>query len=93
MLLSKPAAPARRSNSVSSWTSCVARARRPPPDHRRNSSASFSKAARPDVAEPLYEAFCEALREQGVEVATGSFRARMVVELANDGPVTVLLET
>jgi D-aminoacyl-tRNA deacylase len=62
-------------------------------DTAKGNRPSFSKAARPDVAEPLYEAFCEALREQGVEVATGSFRARMVVELANDGPVTVLLET
>jgi D-aminoacyl-tRNA deacylase len=62
-------------------------------DTAKGNRPSFSKAARPDVAEPLYEAFCEALREQGVEVATGSFRARMVVELANDGPVTILLET
>ena len=52
---------------------------------------SFSGAARPEVAEPLYERFCEALRGLGVEVATGVFGARMAVELVNDGPVTIVL--
>jgi D-tyrosyl-tRNA(Tyr) deacylase len=46
----------------------------------------------PGKAEPLYEHFCEALRELGVEVATGVFGARMTVEIANDGPVTIVLE-
>jgi D-tyrosyl-tRNA(Tyr) deacylase len=53
---------------------------------------SFSAAAPPEEAEPLYEAFCTALRDLGVRVATGEFGARMAVELVNDGPVTVVLE-
>ncbi len=52
---------------------------------------SFTEAAPPDEAEPLYEAFCEALRKQGVRVATGLFGARMAVELVNEGPVTIVL--
>jgi D-tyrosyl-tRNA(Tyr) deacylase len=64
-------------------------------DSRRQKGTrpDFSKAARPEVAEPLYEAFCHALRELGVPVQTGSFGARMAVELVNDGPVTIILET
>jgi D-tyrosyl-tRNA(Tyr) deacylase len=54
---------------------------------------SFSEAAPPEEAEPLYQAFCEALRELGVRVATGVFGACMAVELANDGPVTLVIET
>ena len=53
---------------------------------------SFSDAAPPERAEPLYGRFCEALRGLGVEVATGRFGARMAVELVNDGPVTIVLE-
>ena len=53
---------------------------------------SFTDAARPELAEPLYDAFCEALRAEGVRVATGLFGARMSVELANDGPVTIVLD-
>ncbi len=53
---------------------------------------SFSDAAPPDLAELLYERFCVALRELGVPVEAGVFGARMRVELANDGPVTILLE-
>ena len=52
----------------------------------------FSKAARPEVAEPLYERFCKALCEQGVPVQTGVFGARMQVSLVNDGPVTIILD-
>ena len=52
----------------------------------------FSQAAPREQAEPLYEAFCQALRDLGVPVATGEFGARMQVELVNDGPVTILLE-
>jgi D-tyrosyl-tRNA(Tyr) deacylase len=44
------------------------------------------------LAEPLYKAFCEALRELGVPVQTGHFGARMSVELVNEGPVTIVLE-
>jgi D-tyrosyl-tRNA(Tyr) deacylase len=61
-------------------------------DTSRGNRPSFSGAARPEQAEPLYERFCEALRELGVEVATGVFGARMEVALANDGPVTVVLD-
>ncbi|HSC50450.1 MAG TPA: D-aminoacyl-tRNA deacylase [Gaiellaceae bacterium] len=53
---------------------------------------SFTEAAPPELAGPLYEAFCAELRSFGVEVATGRFGARMAVELVNDGPVTILLE-
>jgi D-tyrosyl-tRNA(Tyr) deacylase len=53
---------------------------------------SFSGAARPDLAEPLYERFAQALRALGVHVETGVFGARMAVELVNDGPVTIVLE-
>jgi D-tyrosyl-tRNA(Tyr) deacylase len=54
---------------------------------------SFSHAARPEGAEPLYKAFCGALEDHGLEVARGVFGAQMSVELANDGPVTIVLET
>ncbi len=53
---------------------------------------SFTAAATPETAEPLYESFCAALRELGVAVETGVFGARMEVELVNDGPVTITLE-
>jgi D-aminoacyl-tRNA deacylase len=53
---------------------------------------SFTEAAPPEQAEPLYEAFCAALRGLGVEVATGVFGARMNVALVNDGPVTIVLD-
>jgi len=61
-------------------------------DTAKGNRPSFSGAAPPEEAEPLYEAFCEALRELGVEVATGVFGARMALELVNDGPVTIVLE-
>ncbi len=53
---------------------------------------SFTGAAPPAVAEPLYEAFATALKMLGVPVATGRFGADMLVELANDGPVTFVLD-
>ena len=62
-------------------------------DTSRGNRPSFSGAARPEQAEPLYERFCEALRELGVQVETGSFGARMAVDLVNDGPVTLVLDT
>ena len=61
-------------------------------DTRKGNRPSFSDAARPEVAEPLYERFCTALRDLGVAVQTGTFGARMEVALVNDGPVTVILE-
>jgi D-aminoacyl-tRNA deacylase len=60
---------------------------------QKGTRPDFSKAARPEVAEPLYEAFCDALGELGVPVQTGIFGARMAVALVNDGPVTIILET
>ena len=61
-------------------------------DTAKGNRPSFSRAARPEKAEPLYERFCDALRALGIEVATGAFGARMQVELVNDGPVTILLD-
>lgn len=62
-------------------------------DTRRGNRPSFAAAARPEVAEPLYERFCAALEAEGVRVARGVFGARMEVSLVNDGPVTVVLDT
>jgi D-aminoacyl-tRNA deacylase len=53
---------------------------------------SFSEAAPPEQAAPLYEEFCAALRELGIRIETGVFGARMAVELVNDGPVTIVLD-
>lgn len=61
-------------------------------DTARGNRPSFSDAARPETAEPLYDAFCAELRALGVEVETGVFGARMQVELVNDGPVTIVLD-
>jgi D-tyrosyl-tRNA(Tyr) deacylase len=61
-------------------------------DTAKGNRPSFSAAARPEVAEPLYERFAQALRELGLNVETGVFGARMSVELVNDGPVTIVLE-
>ena len=54
---------------------------------------SFIGAARPEVSEPLYEFFCEKLREKGVEVQTGEFGADMKVSVLNDGPVTLVIDS
>jgi len=63
-------------------------------DSRRQKGTrpDFSNAARPEVAEPLYEHFVQALRDLGVPVQTGVFGARMEVSLINDGPVTIILD-
>jgi D-aminoacyl-tRNA deacylase len=61
-------------------------------DTAKGNRPSFTDAAPPEQAEPLYEDFCSALRELGVEVATGRFGARMAVDLVNDGPVTIVLD-
>jgi D-tyrosyl-tRNA(Tyr) deacylase len=61
-------------------------------DTGRGNRPSFDGAARPERAEPLYERFCAALRGLGVPVETGVFGARMRIELANDGPVTIVLD-
>ena len=59
---------------------------------QKGTRPDFSKAARPEVAEPLYEHFVQALRDLGVPVQTGVFGARMEVSLVNDGPVTIVLD-
>ena len=61
-------------------------------DTAKGNRPSFAAAARPELAEPLYERFCAALRDVGVHVETGVFGARMQVELVNDGPVTIVVE-
>jgi D-aminoacyl-tRNA deacylase len=61
-------------------------------DTAKGNRPSFSDAAPPDAAEPVYEAFVAALRALGVEVTTGAFGARMRVELVNDGPVTIVID-
>ena len=60
-------------------------------DTTQGNRPSFSDAAPPEQAEPLYEVFCTSLRALGVVVQTGLFGARMQVELLNDGPVTLVL--
>jgi D-aminoacyl-tRNA deacylase len=62
-------------------------------DTRRGRRPGFTGAAPPDLAERLYERFADALRELGVAVATGRFGAVMAVELVNDGPFTIWLDT
>jgi D-tyrosyl-tRNA(Tyr) deacylase len=59
---------------------------------RKGNRPSFTGAARPEVAEPIYERFCAALGEFGLPVEKGVFGARMELELANDGPVTIVLD-
>jgi D-tyrosyl-tRNA(Tyr) deacylase len=61
-------------------------------DTAKGHRPSFTNAAPPEQAEPHYQTFCSALRALGVPVETGVFGARMVVELVNDGPVTLVLE-
>lgn len=62
-------------------------------DCRRGRRPSFVQAAAPGVAEPLYAAFVTALEQTGIRVAQGRFGAHMLVEIHNDGPVTVLVES
>jgi D-tyrosyl-tRNA(Tyr) deacylase len=60
-------------------------------DTAKGNRPSFTEAAPPELAEPLYERFCAELRTRGVPVAQGAFGAKMAVELVNDGPVTIVL--
>ena len=62
-------------------------------DTRRGRRPGFTGAAPPDLAERLYQRFAATLRELGIEVATGRFGAGMAVELVNDGPFTIWLDT
>jgi D-tyrosyl-tRNA(Tyr) deacylase len=59
---------------------------------QKGNRPDFSKAARPEAAEPLYKRFADALRAEGVPVETGVFGARMELSLVNDGPVTIVLD-
>jgi D-aminoacyl-tRNA deacylase len=61
-------------------------------DTAKGNRPSFTEAAPPEQAQPLYERFCEALAAEGVQVARGVFGAKMHVELVNDGPVTIVLD-
>jgi D-aminoacyl-tRNA deacylase len=70
---------------VSQFTLCA--------DVRKGNRPSFIRAAPPELANPLYARFCDALAAQGVPVARGEFAAYMAVRLTNDGPVTIWLDT
>ena len=61
-------------------------------DTGKGNRPSFTDAAPPERAEPLYERFCSALAGEGVRVSRGVFGARMEVSLVNDGPVTIVLD-
>jgi len=62
-------------------------------DARGQRRPSFISAAGPELAKRLYEDFCDALRQRGITVATGVFQAMMSVELVNEGPVTILVDS
>lgn len=62
-------------------------------DVRKGRRPSWAKAAPPAVAEPMVDAFCETMRSLGFRVETGVFGAEMAVELVNDGPVTIWLDS
>ncbi len=62
-------------------------------DTRKGRRPSFDSAMAPDLAEPMFERFCETLEGLGVRVARGVFRAHMHVRLLNDGPVTLVLDS
>ena len=62
-------------------------------DARRGKRPSFTEAMQPDRAYELFDALCDRMRSLGVGVETGRFRTHMRVEIANDGPVTILLDT
>jgi D-tyrosyl-tRNA(Tyr) deacylase len=62
-------------------------------DCRKGRRPSFDQAARPELARELYEAFVAATRDLGVDTETGRFQEHMLVDLTNDGPVTLLLDS
>lgn len=62
-------------------------------DCRKGKRPSFIKAARPEPANELYQSFVSACREKGVQVAEGRFQTHMLVEIENDGPVTILIDS
>jgi D-tyrosyl-tRNA(Tyr) deacylase len=62
-------------------------------DARKGTRPGFIDAARPEVAQPLYARFCALVRERGIDVQEGVFRATMQVRIVNEGPVTLLLDS
>jgi D-aminoacyl-tRNA deacylase len=62
-------------------------------DCRKGRRPDFTAAARPELAERIYQVYIDAVAEQGVPVATGRFRQNMEVELVNDGPVTLIVDS
>jgi D-tyrosyl-tRNA(Tyr) deacylase len=62
-------------------------------DCRKGRRPSFIKAARPEAAEPLFDRFLHAIRSRGIAVETGRFGAHMRIELVNDGPVTLVIDS
>ena len=62
-------------------------------DCRKGRRPDFTSAAPPEVAKGLYEKFIEKVKARGVEVKSGEFQARMLIDIHNDGPVTILIET
>jgi D-tyrosyl-tRNA(Tyr) deacylase len=61
-------------------------------DTRKGNRPTFTRAAPPEEADPIYRCFCDALAAEGARVERGVFGARMAVELVNDGPVTIVLD-
>lgn len=62
-------------------------------DCRKGKRPAYDKAASPQIAEDLYEKFIKSLTDRGITVRTGKFKAHMLVEIHNDGPVTLLLDS
>ena len=60
---------------------------------RKGRRPDFNEAAKAEIAEPIYEKFCEKLKEKGLKVETGKFGAMMYVNLVNEGPVTIILDS
>ena len=62
-------------------------------DCRKGRRPNFTNAAKPDLATSLYEAFIDKAKKEGIKVGTGKFGAHMMVDLVNDGPVTILIDS